>query len=161
MRHALSLALQDFPGAIVLVSHDRHLLTSTADELWLVRDGAVSAYDGDLSDYARWLRRNQSQGAGMGALPAAARDGVSPLQAQHGGRRRKLSFREQRELDALPGEIERLEGEQARLHRRLADPALYQLEDSAVIAGMTAELERVEKALEHAFSRWGELESAG
>ena len=56
MRHALGLALQDYPGAIVLVSHDRHLLRLVADELWLVADGRAVPFDGDLDDYARWLR---------------------------------------------------------------------------------------------------------
>ncbi len=55
MRLALTLALQDFEGAVLVVSHDRHLLKSTTDEFLLVADGRVQAFDGDLEDYARWL----------------------------------------------------------------------------------------------------------
>jgi ATP-binding cassette subfamily F protein 3 len=47
-REALMLALNDFPGAVILISHDRHLIEATADRLWLVRDGTVAPYDGDL-----------------------------------------------------------------------------------------------------------------
>ena len=56
MRHALSMALQDFAGGLVLVSHDRHLIKSVADTLWLVADGRVQPFDGDLDDYQQWLR---------------------------------------------------------------------------------------------------------
>ncbi len=55
MRQALTMALQNFDGAIVVVSHDRHLLRNTVDEFWLVCDGAVGEYEGDLEDYERWL----------------------------------------------------------------------------------------------------------
>lgn len=55
MRQALTLALQDFTGCMVIVSHDRHLLRAVADELWLVAQGCVQPFDGDLDDYAQWL----------------------------------------------------------------------------------------------------------
>lgn len=61
MREALVVALQEFAGAMVLVSHDRHLLSSCVDEFWLVADGQVQPYDGDLQDYADWLKQRQSQ----------------------------------------------------------------------------------------------------
>jgi len=55
MRHALGMALQDYAGALVVVSHDRHLIRSIADDLWMVADGQVGVFDGDLDDYARLL----------------------------------------------------------------------------------------------------------
>ena len=161
MRHALSVALQDFSGAIVLVSHDRHLIKSTADELWLVRDGQVTPYDGDLGDYARWLRRNQSAAPAVPAPDplaglAAVAHGGAPAQAV--SPRRRLSYGQQRELEQLPGVIERLEHEQHALHAALADPALYQRSGEHV-AGIRSELERVDAALAVAFARWDALES--
>ena len=57
MRHALTMALQDFQGAVVLVSHERQLIASVCDELMLVHDGKCEAFDGDLVDYANWLRQ--------------------------------------------------------------------------------------------------------
>jgi len=64
MRHALSMALQDFAGGLVLVSHDRHLIKSVADTLWLVADGRVQPFDGDLDDYQQWLRTRARAGGG-------------------------------------------------------------------------------------------------
>lgn len=61
MREALSLALQDFNGAVVLVSHDRYLLEATADELWLVANHQVQTFTGDLHDYAQWFTEYQKQ----------------------------------------------------------------------------------------------------
>jgi ATP-binding cassette subfamily F protein 3 len=61
MREALTIALQETEAGMVLVSHDRHLLRATCDELWLVADGKVTPFDGDLDDYADWL--NQSRAA--------------------------------------------------------------------------------------------------
>ena len=60
MRHALTLALQEFSGAVLVVSHDRHLLNNTVDDYWLVADGRVETFDGDLDAYARWLKERQS-----------------------------------------------------------------------------------------------------
>src|SRR5690606_33962521 len=59
MRHALTLALQEYEGAVVLVSHDRHLVRTTADELWLVAAGTVSPFEGDLDDYRTWLQADK------------------------------------------------------------------------------------------------------
>ncbi len=68
MRQALTLGLQEYEGALVLVSHDRSLLRATADELWLVDDGTVEPFDGDLEDYARRLRaKEQAESAAVGA----------------------------------------------------------------------------------------------
>jgi ATP-binding cassette, subfamily F, member 3 len=70
MRHALTLALQEYEGAIVLVSHDRHLLRTTADSLWLVANGAVQPFGGDLDDYRDWLR--QREASSIAAEPPGA-----------------------------------------------------------------------------------------
>ena len=70
MRRALTEALIEFEGAIVVVSHDRHLLRSTTDDLYLVHDGQVEPFDGDLDDYQRWLADSQKQ-MRQSAEPAA------------------------------------------------------------------------------------------
>ena len=61
MRHALTVALQGFEGAVILVSHDRHLLRNTVDDYLLVADGKLTAFDGDLDDYHRWLQRQRGR----------------------------------------------------------------------------------------------------
>jgi ATP-binding cassette subfamily F protein 3 len=75
MREALTIALQETEAGMVLVSHDRHLLRATCDELWLVADGKVVPFDGDLDDYADWLAKARS------AEKTAERDKAPPLQA--------------------------------------------------------------------------------
>jgi len=61
MRHALTLALQDFQGAVILVSHDRALLRATCDQFLLVADGKAAVFDGDLDDYSQWLNTQRLQ----------------------------------------------------------------------------------------------------
>ncbi len=76
MREALTEALQDYEGALIVVAHDRHLLRATADELWLVTDGALTAFEGDLDDYRDWVR---SRRAGEAAATAeSSANGVAP-----------------------------------------------------------------------------------
>jgi ATP-binding cassette, subfamily F, member 3 len=87
MRQALSMALQSFEGGLVVVSHDRHLIKSVADTLWLVADGKLRTFDGDLDDYQQWLRsRNRPQPAAKSVEPKKAaprnRDPLSRLRLQ-------------------------------------------------------------------------------
>ena len=96
MRHALTVALQDFGGGLVVVSHDRHLIRAVADALWLVADGAVRPFDGDLDDYQTWLRQRRS-GARESAKPRAptAREPVAS-RPRLGSMRRELAELEER-----------------------------------------------------------------
>ena len=83
MRHALNVALQSFEGGMVVVSHDRHLIKSVADTLWLVADGRVRVFDGDLDDYQQWLRQRSIRAAEEGAKrPRAAPDPLGELRRE-------------------------------------------------------------------------------
>jgi ATP-binding cassette, subfamily F, member 3 len=90
MRHALTVALQSFEGGLVVVSHDRHLLKSVADTLWLVADGKAKPFDGDFDDYQKWLQSRgklpRETGAKGAAAPAAkpprVRDPLAKLRKQ-------------------------------------------------------------------------------
>ncbi len=143
MRHALDLALQSFAGAVVLVTHDRHLLRDSVDELWLVADGRLQGFDGDLDDYAVWLRERRGQiGPGHAAAttgpsessgPAApARDRKAERQAAARARAASKPLRD--ELARIERDLERSQGELAAMEETLADPALYE-------SGRQAELE--------------------
>jgi ATP-binding cassette subfamily F protein 3 len=88
MREALAEALSDFPGAIVLVSHDRHLTGLVCDTFWRVADGKVEQFDGDLDDYAAWLR---SRGAGSGDAAKAKAAASAPAKSASGKKGRKAS----------------------------------------------------------------------
>jgi len=89
MRHALTMALQGFEGGLIVVSHDRHLIKTVADTLWLAADGKLKVFDGDLDDYQAWLRaraKAQSGGsAGAATKPSRANPAGNPT-ATPGGR---------------------------------------------------------------------------
>jgi ATP-binding cassette subfamily F protein 3 len=108
MRHALTVALQSFEGGLVVVSHDRHLIKTVADTLWLVVDGAVRPFDGDLDDYQEWLRtRSKAQLAvGSGEARKAARAAKGGFDGD--ALRRELARIEKR-ITSLAAEAARLD----------------------------------------------------
>ncbi len=127
MRHALGMALLDYPGAIVLVSHDRYLLRLVADQLWLVADGKAAPFEGDLEDYAAWLRANEA--GGTATEPGAAVPRGALVQKE----RKRLEAERRQRLTPLrtavsqaEAEIARLSTEVADLEARLTDAALYE-----------------------------------
>ena len=109
MREALTEALQDYTGALIVVAHDRHLLRATADELWLVADGAVSLFDGDLDDYRRWVLTGRTQDESR-AVPA---DGAPPAADRRTQKRAEAAARQQTYAlrKPLADKLERIEKE--------------------------------------------------
>jgi ATP-binding cassette subfamily F protein 3 len=123
MRHALLMALQEFPGAVVVVSHDRTLLRGACDSFLLVAQGGVTSFDGDLDDYAAWLAKNAKSRPEPEevAAPSLSRQEQRRLDAE--ARNRLTPLRnEQRKLE---GQLEKLGAERARLEAELADPVTY------------------------------------
>ncbi len=125
LRHALELALQEYPGALLLVSHDRHLVESSCDALWRVAGGTVTPFDGDLDDYARWLTERER--AYQPDTPASAQ----PARPSPKDQRRLAAEQRSREKalrDALRNAEQQLEQLQTRLatvEAALLDPGLY------------------------------------
>ena len=166
MREALNLALQEYDGCVVLVSHDRHLLASTAEELWLVADGRVQPFEGDLDDYARWLaaQRVQERQAAAAQVPVApvAAGQVAPsgkeLRAAQQARQAQLR-NWQKECDKLDKQLAAWQQEFALLEQRLADPMLYAPGSDAQLA-QTLQTRRSElvASIEMAEERWLELQ---
>ncbi len=142
MREALVQALNAYSGGVVLISHDRHLIALIADRLWLVAEGRVLPFEGDLDDYRRLvLAEARSGGGGRGK---AARAASSPDRRRAGaeGRRRIAPLRRQaREAEAL---VDRLGREQAALEAELASPETYAGDSDRVVAlnRRRAEIER-------------------
>ncbi len=128
MRLALTMALQDFEGAVLVVSHDRHLLKSTTDEFLLVADGHIQAFDGDLEDYARWLlefRARQQAPQQQEEEPLDRTDKRAQRQAAAALRQQLAPFRKKAEqLEKALGE---LHASLAVVEARLADSALYEV----------------------------------
>jgi ATP-binding cassette subfamily F protein 3 len=113
MRHALTVALQSFEGGLIVVSHDRHLIKLVADTLWLVADGKLKAFDGDLDDYQQWLR---SRGKAQPPVkPATER----PSTSKGSGARDPLS-KLRRQLEQVEGDIAAVAAERLRVDAELA-----------------------------------------
>jgi ATP-binding cassette subfamily F protein 3 len=120
MRHSLITALQDFAGAVIVVSHDRGLLRSVCDQFWLVADGQVRDFDGDLEDYAGWLEKR----AGSATTPAAPR--VRGGDDRRGAKRKDAhtqrdSAPKKQELKVIETSLAKLGQERGRLESELAE----------------------------------------
>jgi ATP-binding cassette subfamily F protein 3 len=124
-REALTMALTSYEGALLLVSHDRHLLRATCDQLWLVHDGRVAPFDGDLDDYAALVlasRRDRNDtGAGDASSRRAQRQQEAAARQRLADSRRPL----QSKLKRLEEELARVSDELRELDARLADPEFY------------------------------------
>lgn len=126
MRLALTLALQEFEGAVVVVSHDRHLLKSTTDEFLLVADGRIVEFEGDLEDYSRWLIdfRSRQQTADT---PVASGDKTDRrAQRQAAAALRQQLAPHKREVDKLEKELGQVQARLAALEAQLGDASLYE-----------------------------------
>jgi ATP-binding cassette subfamily F protein 3 len=164
MREALTIALQETEAGMVLVSHDRHLLRATCDELWLVADGRVTPFDGDLDDYADWL--NQSRAAEKAAereksqrrrddeaeLSRRAAAKAPPKESALAVRRPLL-----KEGEKLEQQLAAWQGELKLLETRLADPALYAGTDSRLLHDLTLRQGQLTQNIATAESRWLEI----
>ena len=125
MREALADALADFDGALVLVSHDRHLLGLVCDSFWRVADGKVESFDGDLDDYARWLRSrgNASKKKDNAAVAAPTESSADRRRASAAQRESEKVSRQR--IKKLETRIATLDTELTTLEQRLADPNVY------------------------------------
>jgi ATP-binding cassette subfamily F protein 3 len=163
MRQALAVALQDYEGAVVLVSHDRYLLSTVVDEFRLVANGRAEPFDGDLEDYARWLGTAavESAAPGRGApatafAPAAAAPRAAPESAETRKQRKRSEAQQRAALSPLRAaiaeqeqQLERLSAERVRLERELLSPTTASdatrmpklLKEQAQVASKIAALE--------------------
>ena len=155
MREALAEALSDFDGAIVMVSHDRHLIGLVCDTFWRVADGVVEPFAGDLDEYAAWLRsRPAAQGTRQRMAEAAPAPTPTPAppQAAVAVPARKVN---PVKLAAAEKQVAALEAEVAELDRQLADPA--HLADAERLSLLGREREQAAGRLELAEQAWLEL----
>ena len=165
MRLALTLALQGFDGAVVLVSHDRHLLRTVCDRLLLVHDRRLQDFDGDLDDYPRWLAE-QRVGKKTEAEPIIA-SGMETAADKKERKRREAERRKQRQpmrdrVRRLEREMDKLTGERDALDARLADGALYEAGEKERLQACMFERARVQERLERVEEEWlGLLEEVG
>ena len=161
MRQALTEALIDFEGALVVVSHDRHLLRSTTDDLYLVHDGQVEPFAGDLEDYQQWLSDLQKQQAQQDAAPK--QDGGNSAQARKDQKRRAAEFRTQtqplrKQIAKLEQQMEKLGAELAQVEEQLADSALYDISRKAELTDCLQRQSQAKSSLEETEMTWLEAQ---
>ena len=126
MRLALTMALQEFSGAVLVVSHDRHLLKSTTDDFMLVADGKVETFDGDLDDYTRWLVEYRQRNAPVSTTPVNPDKTDKKAQRQAAAALRQQLAPHKRQADKLEAELAKLHEELAKVDASLGDSALYE-----------------------------------
>ncbi|RIA34952.1 ATP-binding cassette subfamily F protein 3 [Ectopseudomonas oleovorans] len=127
MRLALTMALQEFAGAVVVVSHDRHLLKSTTDEFLLVAEGRVVPFDGDLDDYARWLVDYRQRQAPVSAPAEGAADKTDKrAQRQAAAALRQQLAPHKKQADKLEQELGKVQEKLAAVETQLGDSGLYE-----------------------------------
>jgi len=169
MREALTEALEDYAGALVVVSHDRDLLTRACDRFWRVREGRVEEYEGDLDDYARELIRDRAQGteAPRGDLraPAAPEREGSRERRQQAARQRESLKPLRRAAEREEARCSRLQAELEAVETAMADPELYDGADGGKLEALLQRQGRLRQELEAAEAAWMEaleaLETAG
>jgi ATP-binding cassette subfamily F protein uup len=153
--------LADYKGTLLLVSHDRTFLDNVVTST-LVFEGKAKfgEYAGGYEDWERYrrLRADEEWAAARQTFPAGS-SAEPPLERRNTGPR-KLSYKEQRELEALPEKIEALEIEQARLHQRMGEADFYRQPSDKITAALER-LESVKSALEESYARWESLEKIG
>jgi ATP-binding cassette subfamily F protein 3 len=156
MRHALNVALQDYQGAIVVVSHDRHLLRSVTDQLLLVAGGKALPFDGDLDDYRVWLTE-QKKGEDKPSVEVTqtiSRKDQRKLDAERRLKHKPLFDALKKAEDA----VEKYHNEQRQLEQQLADPAIYDESEKLRLKELLGRKNQVDKALDAAESDWIEAE---
>jgi ATP-binding cassette subfamily F protein 3 len=154
MRHALGMALQDYSGALIVVAHDRHLIRSVADNLWLVADGRVAPFDGDLDDYARLLSQPDASPAEPGGTDAVTTGDARRARKRLEAERRNLLSPLRAAVRAAETEIAQLEHERGANEAMLADAAIYQPERRDELMRQLARRAELAQALSAAESRW-------
>jgi ATP-binding cassette subfamily F protein 3 len=159
MRHAMEVALQAYEGALILVSHDRHMLRNTAEELLLVHDGAVDEYQQDLEGYEQWVLGNL-RNEKPAEQPSTEFDGSRREKRQQAAEQREKLRPLRKGLEKNEAEMARTESQLHRVQQDLADTDLYhdsRKTELAALLQQEAELKQRASELEEA---WLELQEA-
>ncbi len=166
MREALTVALAQFEGTLILVSHDRHLLRACADEFLLVGQGKVTPFDGDLDEYRSWLLKNAAaRRAGLNAPSEKTDAGGNRKEqrreeAQERQRLAELRKPLQKEIAALEKRMEKLNAEKRRLDVLLADENTYKDGNKTLLTDSLRLQTDMKKELEQVEAEWLEKQAA-
>ena len=157
MRHALTMALQGYQGALVVISHDRHLLRNTVDEFFLVAEGAVREFDGDLNDYQKWLK-NYSRITEV-VEPAVIEAPVDKkLSRQESAEKRKKRDPITKQIKQIEAKIEKLQKRISDIEVTLSDGNIYTEDNKLQLKDILAKQAEVKKNLSDYEEQWLEFQ---
>lgn len=162
MREALTVALQNFEGAILIVSHDRHLLKATVDEYWLVDHGKVQEFDGDLDDYHTYLQQRDEK---VAASDSANSEEVKPAEAKVDRKEQKRLEAERRQRlaplrkkqQAAEKQMEKLQAQLDTIEEKMSDTDLYSDSRKDELQQLLTQQGDLKSQLEEIEMEWMEL----
>jgi ATP-binding cassette subfamily F protein 3 len=163
MRHALTLAMQEYEGAMIIVSHDRHLLRTVSDQLLLVDAGKVTAFDGTLEDYRQWIQEEKKNMlAANKKQNTQIQDAGQPASSKKEARQNSAEARRQlkplqNKLKKLEKKMEELGAEKNKLESKLSDSEIYNEENKTVLKDLLAQQVKVESELQEIEMGWLEV----
>ena len=165
MRQALTEALVDYEGSLVVVSHDRHLLRNTVEEFYLVHDKQVEEFKGDLDDYQKWLTEQNSQSTTKSAEEKADTENANSSQNRKEQKRREAELRQQtaplrKKITQLEEKMNKLSEQLAEIENSLADSELYNAENKEKLTALLAQQVDAKKTLEKLEVDWLEAQEA-
>jgi ATP-binding cassette subfamily F protein 3 len=154
MRHSLITALQEFAGAVIVVSHDRGLLRSVCDQFWLVADGEVRDFEGDLDDYATWLEKKGTNVSTPGAPEAKKKKGDTRGERRRDDGARKDAAPRRQELKSIETSLAKLGQDREKLEKELAT---LDYSNAAHARKVTERHAALKREIEQMETRWLEL----
>jgi len=165
MRQALTEALVDYEGSLVVVSHDRHLLRNTVEEFYLVHDKQVEEFKGDLDDYQKWLTEQNSQSTTKSAEEKADTENANSSQNRKEQKRREAELRQQtaplrKKILQLEEKMNNVSKQLAEIENSLADSELYNAENKEKLTALLAQQVDAKKTLEKLEVDWLEAQEA-
>jgi ATP-binding cassette subfamily F protein 3 len=165
MRQALTMALQDFEGAVILVSHDRHLIRNTVNEFLLVADGQVNEFDGDLEDYYRWLSQHHLQTEQPEEKISNDNKVDKKAQRQQSAAQRAQLKPLTNKLKNLESQLEKYQTKLSEIESQLSDPNIYDDKNKSKLQTLLVEQAKLQTSIEETEESWllvsEELEIAG
>lgn len=155
MRHALSVALQEFVGAMVIVSHDRHMLRTVTDSLLLVADGKVAPFNGDLDDYRQWVKDQSKSDSIVEESSSQETNTVNQKQQrQQAAKQRKQLHPLKNKIKKLEQQLEKLSNEKVNIEVQLADNSLYNENNKEQLKQVLATQIENNQALQEVEEQW-------
>jgi ATP-binding cassette subfamily F protein 3 len=154
MRNALSIALQEYEGAMILVTHDRFLVRSTTDKLLLVAEGKLQDFEGDLTDYQKWLLEFRKQQAKMNLAHEQTIEFSKKGQRQRGAKEREWRRPLEQKIKCLEDDLKKWEKEADAVETILTDLSLYEPENKSQLQRHLLAQAKIKKELEQCETAW-------